>query len=137
MSSTLRTVSQIEPTVKFLRRITASSATIASLSDMDTFLGDAANVTIQSANGINTTVKAAGTPGTSSTTVTLVRDMGRRVTVVHPDAAANGNLVRQVWIHVQPVDNAATEGVSTSEEDFWIRTFSHTGAVNIEWARLG
>jgi hypothetical protein len=136
MSSALRTVSQIEPTVKFLRRLTSSTATIATLGAMDSFLGNASNTTIASTNGINTVVKATTTPTTTTTTSLLVRDMGRRVTVVHPDTAANGNLVRQVWIHVQPVDNLATEGVSTSRDSFWIRTFSHAGEA-VEFARIG
>ena len=136
MSSALRTVSQVEPTVKFLRRLTGSTASTATLADMDTFLASASNVAIASTNGINTVVKAAGTPSLTNTTVTLVRDLGRRVTVVHPDVAANGNLVRQVWIHVQPVDNAATEGVSTSLNSFWVRTFSHAGDA-VQWARIG
>ena len=148
MSSTLRTVSQIEPTIKFLRQLPnadpSNNYSFVTDAHMATFIAtDAAAV----GGGLNTIVHSLTAPTISyGATPTLVRDLGRRVTIV---GTAAGNAHRQVWIQVSGVNGVASEGVAddvTSPYDFgcfWIRTFRDADAGdspvvdNIEWARLG
>jgi hypothetical protein len=133
MSSALRTVSQIEPTVKFLRAVVADASgtyTVVTPAAMTTFL--TANENIESLTGINTIAESASSPVTSLTSVVLARDLGRKVTVVSPAA---GNLVRQVWVSAQAVADDTTEGVAGTE--FWVRTFAAEGTADAQWVRLG
>jgi hypothetical protein len=136
MSSALRTVSQIEPTVKFLRA--TGTVVAATNTQMDTFLASP-RVVVENRNGINTIAYATSDAPTSGThtTYTLVRDLGRRVTIV---SEATGNAHRQVWIQVQGVNGPTTEGVPGDAEygTFWIRTYIDTNAaVAGAWVRLG
>lgn len=148
MSSTLRTFSQVEPTVKFLRQLPSadpsSNYMFVTDADMNTFIATDAGAI---GSGLNSIVKSASAPTFSyGTTPTLVRDLGRRVTIV---STAAGNAHRQVWIQVSGVNGSGSEGVAedlTSPYDygcFWIRVYRDAdgGASpvvdNIEWARLG
>lgn len=148
MSSTLRTVSQIEPTIKFLRQLSSADPSenymFVTDADMNTFIATDAGAV---GSGLNTIVKSLSAPGFSyGTTPTLVRDLGRRVTIV---STAAGNAHRQVWLQVSGVNGVGSEGVAedlSSPYDFgcfWIRVFrdADAGGVpvvdNIEWARLG
>lgn len=132
MSSALRHVSQIEPHVRFLRLITEEYLFVTDAS-MNEFL----SVNTTSGSGLNTVVISATEPVSEPTSAySLVRDLGRRVTVVS-DAA--GNLVKQVWIQVQGVSGSGSEGVEDSAPEygtFWISTFNVDG-VSVQWARLG
>lgn len=132
MSSALRHVSQIEPTVRFLRLISMGYIFVPDVS-MNEFLSE--NIT--SGSGLNTVVISATAPASGDgSAYSLVRDLGRRVTVVS-DAA--GNLVRQVWIQVQGVSGSGSEGVADSAPEygtFWIPSYYADGTA-IQWARLG
>lgn len=146
MSSTLRTFSQVEPTVKFLRQLPSADPSgdylFVTDADMNTFIATDAGAV---GSGLNTIVHSASAPTASyGTTPTLVRDLGRRVTIVSPAA---GNAHRQIWIQVSGVNGVGSEGVTGDSGDaefgcFWIRVFRDAdGGVlppdNIEWARLG
>ncbi len=146
MSSTLRTVSQVEPTIKFLRQLPSADPSdnymFVTDANMATFIATDADAV---GSGLNTIVHSLSAPTPSyGTTPTLVRDLGRRVTIV---STAAGNAHRQVWIQVQGVVGAGSEGVTGDSGDaefgcFWIRVFRDVdGGVsppdNIEWARLG
>lgn len=142
MSSALRTVSQIEPTVKFLRQLPSAdpSANLMYVSDADMHAFVAANVSV--GNGLNTIVESAGAPTflyIAQTTPgwSLVRDLGRRVTIANPSTCAH----RQVWIQVQRVNGSGSEGVGNSSPEYgtiWIRVFRDVDdGPNVEWARLG
>ena len=151
MSSTLRTFSQVDPTIKFLRLLPSAdpSGQVMYVTDasMNAFIA-AAGAKAEGV-GLNTIVKSDTQPdysfaATAAAIPNLVRDLGRRVTIV---ADAPGNAHREVWIQVQGMNGSTTEGVSgdatTDYGCFWIRTFrdadSGAGIVdaNIEWARLG
>jgi len=135
MSSALRTVSQIEPTVKFLRGLGVGRT--CTPAQMDTFLAAATTRTTQSTNGINTVaLSSEATPiaGSANSDTALYRDLGRRVTIA---SGAAGNAHRQVWIQVQLVSGATTEGVPlTGGDTLWIRTFIDDGTAT-GFARLG
>ncbi len=142
MSSTLTSFSQIETPVKYLRQIPLADSstntfyvTDASMSAFlaaETVIGSGLNSIVESADSPAVTATASGTLGV------LVRDSGRKVTIVSPDA---GNAVREVWTSVQLVSGSGSEGVPTTYATtgaFWIRTFADaTASHNIEWARLG
>jgi hypothetical protein len=145
MSSALRTFSQVEPTIKFLRHLPSADPSDNTMyvadADMDIFV--AANTA--TGNGLNTiVVSAAGAPTRlySETLGALVRDLGRRVTIV--SSAVTGSAHRQVWIQVQRVNGSVSEGVEDDTgapytyNTFWIRTFVDADDGDaIEWARLG
>jgi hypothetical protein len=139
MSSALRHLSQIEPHVRFLRTIQDALGegdyTRATDASMNAFL--AASTT--SGSGLNTVaIEGATSLSTSEgSTYTLVRDLGRRVTIV---SSASGNPVTAVWIQVQGVNGSGAEGVPDNANygTFWIPTFyADTDDGNIQWARLG
>lgn len=141
MSSALRTVSQIETHVKFLRGVNDQEGSYIYVSNtgMADFL-DGADEVIESPSGINTVAKSSGSPTDeqrqSSTSTALVRDLGRRVTVTDPDSCAH----RQVWIQVQAVNGSGSEGVEDASPvygTFWICTYVDDTSVPITWARLG
>jgi hypothetical protein len=149
MSSTLRTFSQIEPTVKFLRQLPSADPsanyTYVTESNMASFITGAGASNVEG-SGLNTVVKSLSAPTTSSVLETaipnLVRDLGRRVTIV---STATGNAHRQVWIQVSGVNGVGSEGVAEDTSYpydygcFWIRVYRDAdgGSQNIEWARLG
>jgi hypothetical protein len=143
MSSALRSFSQIEPTIKFLRLVPNAydpSTNYVYMTDasMDAFVA----ISTPTGNGLNTIVVSNSNPATSfssSGAATLVRDLGRRVTIVSP---TEGNAHRQVWIQVQAVQGVISEGVSVPDDatygTFWIPIYVDDAAgVAVEWARLG
>ena len=135
MSSALRTFSQIEPTVKFLRAI--NTVPYASNEEMDTFLTTAGRRVVDSRNGINTIAYSIVDVTTASTQSAgrLVRDLGRRVTSV---STATGAAHRQIWLQVQDVAGPGSEGVADNANysTYWIRIYTAADSSN-GWARLG
>ncbi len=140
MSSALRSFSQIEPTIKFLRLIPAADPSSNYMYVTDASMDAFVDTGPATGNGLNTIVASTSEPASQYTTAgaaTLVRDLGRRVTIV---STATGSAHRQVWIQVQAVNGGDTEGIPGDAiyGTFWIRTYvDNAAAANIEWARLG
>lgn len=141
MSSALRSVSQIESPIKFLYAVNEQGlgGVVYVPNDRMAAVIEAAEEVISSPTGINTIVKSTEPFfNLDITYTTLVRDMGRRVTVVHPTTGAH----RQVWIQVQAVNNSGAEGVEDSPPDyntFWVCTFNEKGSniIPMCWVRIG
>jgi hypothetical protein len=143
MSSALRRIAQIPKPIKFLRGVTVDPGyIIVSDASMGAFLLDNADNVVESLTGIRTVVRAAAGPPTSTiltTEISLVRDMGRRVTV---RSTADGAPLLQVWIQVQAVDGPNTSGVPPdydTTDSFWICTWTADagGALHVDWVRTG
>lgn len=64
---------------------------------------------------------------------TILRDMGKQVTIVD----ATTGLHTQVWRRVQIVNGAVSEGVPASPTDLYVLTWSASAAVGVPVVRTG
>ena len=82
-----------------------------------------------------TDFEAATTYNTSLTSGTLLRDMGKVVTIVD----ATTGIHTQVWRRVQVVSGGASEGVQASPSDLYVLTWvaGPAGLVRVKVVRTG